>query len=379
VSAVEVDFRLEGPEGAPVVVLANSLGTTTELWDGQAGALAERFRVVRYDHRGHGASPAPAGPYSLDDIGGDLLALLDRLGLARVSVCGVSLGGMAAMWLAARAPERVDRLVLCCTSAHFAAREDWLARAATVRASGTAAVVGTVLERWFTPAFRSSEAATVARFGETLRSVDDEAYASCIEAIADMDLRGELGAIRAPALVIAGAEDPATPPDHARLIQQGIAGARLVVVPHARHLANVERTAVVTEEILDHLGAAGPRERGMRTRREVLGDEHVDAAVKRTTALDADFQDLITRYAWGEIWTRPGLDRRTRSAVTLTALVALGRLDELALHVRAARRNGLTADEIAEVLLQCAVYCGVPAANAAFAVARRVLAEDDQD
>ena len=375
-SAVEVDYRLEGPEDAPVVVLANSLGTTTELWDRQAGALAERFRVLRYDHRGHGGSPAPDGPYSIDDIGGDLLALLDRLAIARASICGVSLGGMVGMWLAARAPERVDRLVLCCTSAHFPSRADWEARAATVRASGTAAVVDTALERWFTPAFRSSERETVARFGETLRSIDDEGYAGCIEAIADMDLRGELGAIRAPALVIAGAEDPATPPDHARLIQQGIAGARLVVVPRARHLANVERPAVITAEILDHLGATGPRERGMRVRREVLGDEYVDAAVKRTTALDADFQDLITRYAWGEIWTRPGLDRRTRSAVTLTALVALGRLDELALHVRAARRNGMTADEIAEVLLQCAVYCGVPAANAAFAVARRVLGDD---
>lgn len=118
-------------------------------------------------------------------------------------------------------------------------------------------------------------------------------------------------------------------------------------------------------------------ERGMRARREVLGDEHVDQAVARTTEFTADFQDLITRYAWGEIWTRPGLDRRTRSAITLTALIALGRLDELAMHVRAARRNGLSDDEIKEVLLQCAIYCGVPAANSAFAVAGRVLAEED--
>jgi 4-carboxymuconolactone decarboxylase/3-oxoadipate enol-lactonase/4-carboxymuconolactone decarboxylase len=117
-------------------------------------------------------------------------------------------------------------------------------------------------------------------------------------------------------------------------------------------------------------------ERGMKVRREVLGDEHVDAAVARTSEFTADFQDLITRYAWGEIWARPGLDRRTRSAVTLTALVAQGRLDELAMHVRAARRNGLTVDEIKEVLLQCAIYCGVPAANSAFAVAQRVLEED---
>jgi 4-carboxymuconolactone decarboxylase len=118
-------------------------------------------------------------------------------------------------------------------------------------------------------------------------------------------------------------------------------------------------------------------ERGMKARREVLGYEHVDAAIARTTDFTADFQDLITRYAWGEIWTRPGLDRRTRSAITLTALIALGRMDELEMHVRAARRNGLSADEIKEVLLQSAIYCGVPAANAAFAVAARVLEEDE--
>ena len=118
------------------------------------------------------------------------------------------------------------------------------------------------------------------------------------------------------------------------------------------------------------------QERGMKVRREVLGDEHVDRAVERTTAFTADFQDLITRYAWGEIWTRPGLDRRTRSAITLTALIALGRFNELELHVRAARRNGLSEDEIKEVLLQSAIYCGVPAANTAFAVAKRVLEED---
>jgi 3-oxoadipate enol-lactonase / 4-carboxymuconolactone decarboxylase len=372
-SAVELAHRFEGPEGAPVVVLANSLGTTMELWDAQLGALAERFRVLRYDHRGHGASPVPDGPYSIDDIGGDLLALLDRLGLRRVSVCGVSIGGMTAMWLAARAPERVDRLALCCTSAHMPPREQWVERAATVREHGTAAVVDGALERWFSPEFRAADPATVARFGATLGGLPPEGYAGCCEALGALDLRGELAAIRAPTLVIAGGGDPATPPEHARRLRDAIPGARLVVIPVARHLANVEADEAITREMVDHLLGFGARERGMRVRREVLGDEHVDAALARTTALDADFQDLITRYAWGEVWTRAGLDRRTRSAITLTALTALGRLDELRLHLRAARRNGLSDDEIAEVLLHAAVYCGVPAANAAFAVARDVL------
>ena len=376
--SVEVAHRFDGPEGAPVVVLANSLGTTTELWDRQVGALAERFRVLRYDLRGHGDSPVPPGPYTIDDLGGDLLALLDRLGLARVSVCGVSMGAMSAMWLAARAPERVDRLVLCCTSAHMPPREQWLERAALVRAEGTGAVVEGALERWFSEAFRAADPGAVASIAETLGAIAPEGYAGCCEALGALDLRAELPAIRAPALVIAGAEDPATPPDHARRIRDAIPGARLMVVPGTRHLTNVEAATVVTREIVDHLLGFGARERGMRVRREVLGDEHVDAAIARTTPLDADFQDFITRYAWGEVWTRPGLDRRTRSAITLTALTALGRLDELALHVRAARRNGLSDEDIAEVLLHAAIYCGVPAANAAFAVARRALGEDSR-
>jgi 3-oxoadipate enol-lactonase / 4-carboxymuconolactone decarboxylase len=375
--AVELHHRFDGPEGAPVVVLANSLGTTMELWDRQVGALAERFRVLRFDHRGHGGSPVPDGPYTIDDLGGDLLALLDRLDLARVCVCGVSIGGMTAMWLGARAPERVDRLVLCCTSAHLPPREQWTERAATVRAESTAAVVDGALERWFSPAFSAADPDTVTRFGHTLGRTPPEGYAGCCEALGALDLRGELAAIRAPTLIIAGGDDPATPPEHARRIRDAIPGARLVVIPGARHFANVEADSVVTRATLDHLLGLGARERGMRVRREVLGDEHVEAALARTTALDADFQDVITRYAWGEVWTRPGLDRRTRSAITLTALIALGRLDELALHVRAARRNGLSDDEIGEVLLQAAIYCGVPAANAAFAVARRVLGEDE--
>ena len=375
-SAVEVAYRFDGPEGAPVVVLANSIGTTTELWDRQVGPLAERFRVLRYDHRGHGGSPVPPGPYSIDDIGGDLLALLDRLQLERVSVCGVSLGGMTAMWLAARAPERVERIVLCCTSAHLPPRSNWTDRAATVRAEGMEAIVDASMDRWFSPGFRSWSREVVERTAATLSATPAEGYAGCCEAIADLDLRDELPAIRAPTLVIAGGDDPSTPPDHARVIRDAIPDSRALVIPGVRHLANVERDDVVTRAILDHLEGLGARLRGLRHRREVLGDEHVDRALERTTPFTADFQDFITRYAWGETWDRPGLDRRTRSAITLTALTALGRLDELKLHVRAARRNGLTDDEIAEVLLHSAIYCGVPAANAAFAAAREVLEED---
>jgi 3-oxoadipate enol-lactonase/4-carboxymuconolactone decarboxylase len=185
--------------------------------------------------------------------------------------------------------------------------------------------------------------------------------------------------------VIAGREDPATPVAHARELADGIPGASLTEVAGAAHLAGVERPAPVLAALLGHFATApeepaddGSRHSaGMTVRRAVLGDEHVDRAVARTTAFTSVFQDFITRYAWGEIWTRPGLSRQTRSAITLTALIAHGHHEELAMHVRAALRNGLTPEDIQEVLLQSAIYCGVPAANAAFAIANRILEEGE--
>jgi 3-oxoadipate enol-lactonase/4-carboxymuconolactone decarboxylase len=387
-STVGLNHVLEGPEDAPVLVMANSLGTTLRMWDDQVPALSTRFRLLRYDHRGHGTSPVPPGPYAIEDLGRDVLALLDRLEVEHASFCGLSLGGMVGMWLASEVPERLDRLVLCCTSAHLGPSADTYAtRAATVRKHGLEAIAKAVVERWFTPGFRARRPEVLEWASPMLLDTSAEGYAGCCEAIRDMDLSGRLGAIRAPTLVIAGADDPAIPLDHAELIRDSIPNARLLVIEEAAHLANVEQPEVLTRAVLEHLAPVteartGPvsapiHERGMRVRREVLGDDHVDAAIERTTDFTADFQDLITRYAWGEIWTRPGLDRRTRSCITLTALVALGRFEELEMHVRAALRNGLSADEIKEVLLHSAIYCGVPAANSAFAVARQVIENVD--
>jgi 3-oxoadipate enol-lactonase/4-carboxymuconolactone decarboxylase len=367
--SVEVHFQLDGPEGAPVVMFANSLGTTLAMWDEQAAALSDRFRVLRYDQRGHGQSPVPPGPYTVGELADDALALLDRLGIDRVSFCGLSLGGAVGMTLALREPQRLERLVLCSTALEFSPPEQWHERAATVRAEGMAAIAPAGMERWFTPA---ADPELVARFDAMLRSQPTEGYAACCEAIAGHDLRGRLTGVRAPTLTIAGADDPVTPPAKLAAIRAEIPGARDTVIGRARHMVNAEQAATVTAFLFAFLHEGA----GMHVRRQVLGDEHVDRAIAGTTDFTADFQAFITRYAWGEIWTRPGLDRRTRSAITITALVALGHENELAMHVRAALRNGLTADEIKEILLHSAVYCGVPAANAAFAVARKVIEED---
>jgi 3-oxoadipate enol-lactonase len=252
-TAVDVHHEVLGRDDAPVVVLSNSLGSTAWMWKGQVPALAERLRVVRYDHRGHGASPVPPGPYELADLGGDVLALLDRLGLERVRWCGLSLGGMVGMWLAIHAPERIDRLVLCCTSARLGPPEMWAERAATVREHGLEAIADVGIGRWLTPEFIERRPEVTAQVRAMLVATPAEGYAACCTAIERLDLLPHLGAIRAPTLVIAADDDPATPPEHGEAIAERVAGARLAIVDGARHLATVEQPQIMSDLIAGHL------------------------------------------------------------------------------------------------------------------------------
>ncbi|MGW1866712.1 bifunctional 3-oxoadipate enol-lactonase/4-carboxymuconolactone decarboxylase PcaDC [Streptomyces mauvecolor] len=362
---------------ARTLVLAPSLGTTVALWNPQLAALAAHFNILRWDLPGHGNSPAwpppPPGP-TLETLATHLLDLLEELRIDTFGYAGISLGGAVGTWLAAHHPDRVESLALLCTSAHFGPPEPWLERAGTVRTKGIGEVADSAPNRWFTPAFDAPEHLLADH-----HRVDPESYAACCEILAGLDLRPELARVTAPTLVIAGRDDVATPPSHARELADGIRDAQLLELPRAGHLANVEQPDDVTKALLSHLTSSRTRPPLRRTgeaaRRAVLGDTHVDRAAARTTPFTARFQDFITRYAWGEIWGDGTLDRRTRSVITLTALVAGGHKDELALHVQGALRNGLTPDEIGEVLLQCAVYCSVPAANSAFAVAERAVIE----
>ncbi|MDT0341269.1 bifunctional 3-oxoadipate enol-lactonase/4-carboxymuconolactone decarboxylase PcaDC [Streptomyces litchfieldiae] len=358
---------VDGPACAPPLLLGNSLGTSTALWDGVARGLSATRRVVRWDLPGHGRSAAGliAPGATVADLADHVLGLADHLGLDRFSYAGVSLGGAIGLHLAVHHPERVDRLGVLCASASFGDPRPWRRRAALVRRAGTAPVADTAAARWFTPGF--SHPGLLA----DLRATAPEAYAACCDALAAYDLRGVLASIGAPTLIMAGREDPVTPPAHAREIADAIPGAALIELPRTSHLAPAERPEAVLVALRGHFAPA--REAGMAVRRAVLGDAHVDRAQARTTLLTEDFQDFITRYAWGEVWTDPTLDRRERSLITLAALVAHGHWDELALHAVAARRNGLTPEEISAVLRHMAVYCGVPAANKAFATVQRAL------
>ncbi|ROP46710.1 3-oxoadipate enol-lactonase [Streptomyces sp. PanSC9] len=367
-----LNHRVEGAPSAPPLLLGPSLGTSLALWDGVAPELSAGHRVVRWDLPGHGGSAADLiGPgATVGDLAALVLDLADTLGIDRFAYAGVSLGGAVGLHLAVHRPERLTSLAVLCSSAHFGGEAPWRERAERVRREGLGWLVESADARWFTAGYSDP------RLVRDHREADPEAYAACCDALAAFDLRDRLADIAVPTLAVAGREDPATPPAHLREIADAVPGATLVELPRASHLAPAQCPRAVLTALRAQLD--GPPASGTSVRREVLGDAHVDRAQARQTPFTARFQDFISRYAWGEIWTDPTLSRRERSMITLTALVAQGHHDELALHVRAARRNGLTPDEIGAVLLQSAVYCGVPAANSAFAVAQRVLAEEER-
>ena len=421
-----LQYRFDGREDAPVLILGPSLGTTWHMWDRQIPELAKQWRIFRFDIPGHGGAPAhPAG--SVTELVGRLLTTLDGLGVQRFGYAGCAFGGALGIELALRHPERLASLAVIAASPRFGTADEFRQRGVIVRSNGLEPIARMSPERWFTEGFAAAQPAITEWAVQMVRTTDPGCYIAACEALAAFDVRAELTRIGVPTLVLVGSDDQVTGPAEARTLVAGLPDARLAVVPGASHLVPVEQPAAVTDLLVRHfssawepafgsttgqmtipappvqpvkpvitpppvaapvaeiaptvtpsgtLGRPDPYDAGIKVRREVLGDAHVDQTLASTDEFSGDFQEFVTRYAWGEIWDRPGLDRRARSCVTLTALVAGGNLDELAAHTRAALRNGLTPVEIKEVLLQTAVYCGVPAANSAFKVAQQVIREE---
>jgi 3-oxoadipate enol-lactonase / 4-carboxymuconolactone decarboxylase len=381
--------QLSDPSAGPLLLLGSSIGTSaTALWSASAAFLGERFHVVAWDLPGHGRNTEPiSAGFTMTELAAGVLAFADRVltdrgeSGGRLYYAGDSLGGAVGLQALLDAPERIVAAVLLCTGAKIGSAESWRERGARVRASGTTAVINQSVERWFAPEFLGREPEVGARLLDSLRAADAEAYALACEALADFDVRSRLGEIAVPVLAVAGAEDFATPPELLAEIANGVQSGKLQIFDGVAHLAPAEAPEEVAKLIMKHFDAdetgADRYSAGMQVRRQVLGDAHVNRAMSATTDFTRDFQQLITEYAWGTIWTRPGLDRRSRSMITLTALVARGHHEELAMHVRAARTNGLSVDEIKEVLLQTAIYCGVPDANTAFRIAQAALADGE--
>jgi 3-oxoadipate enol-lactonase/4-carboxymuconolactone decarboxylase len=367
-----------GP-AVPLLVLGPSLGTGTAAWRAAARLLTDRFRVVRVDLPGHGLSPAVDGPITMTDLAAAVVALVDGIGGGRFVYAGASLGGAIGIELAL-GPDahRLLGLAVICSNARIADDATWTARAEQVRRQGTPALVAASSARWFAPSFLQRDPDAVGRTLGELMDADDESYARLAEALGTFDRRADLGAITVPTLVLAGDSDPVVSADAAAALAAAIPGALgdATILRDTGHQAQLERPETVAAAVADAFGPSDRYDAGLRVRRAVLGDAHVDRATAGSTPETADFQRFITETAWGTIWTRPGLDRRMRSAVTISSLVTGQHWDELAMHLRAGLRNGLSREELVEILLQTAIYAGVPAANSAFAVAKRVFAEE---
>ncbi|SEG12961.1 4-carboxymuconolactone decarboxylase /3-oxoadipate enol-lactonase [Actinacidiphila yanglinensis] len=402
-----LQYRFDGPDDAPVLVLGPALGSTWHMWDRQLPVLTKQWRVLRYELPGHGGAPAePAS--TVDNLARRLLAVLDDEEVDSFGYAGCELGAAVGARLALLRPDRVAALALVSAAARFGTADTWRQRGVVVRANGLDRTAANTPERWFTGPFRTTQPAITQWAVQMVKTTDSACYIAACEALAAFDIRDQLGHITVPTLVLAGADDTETPPADARLLVAGIHDARLAVVPGTGHLAPVEEPAAVGTLLVRHFEttwsadrpsvpmpyvpppppvqprAAAPAppppppepdayDEGLRIRREMLGEAEVDAAVARTKTFGSGFDEFATRWDWGETWTRPGLDRRSRTFVALTALTVLGRLDDLADHTRAALRGGFTPAEIEETLLQTSVYCGLPAARAAVDRARSVI------
>ena len=379
-------YRLEGRSNLPALVLSHSLGCDHSMWAPQMPDLLQHFQVLRYDTRGHGASGVPNGDYTLDQLGQDVFALAEKLILGKFAFCGLSMGGAVGQWLAIKAPQRLTALVLANTSPKFGTPDTWDARRKAVQEGGMQAVVDAIMQRFFSQENQSPDK-QAAIWAQSTRAVllgtDPKGYAACCAALRDADTRASLKKIPVSTLVIGSDKDPSTPWEgNGSVLARDIPNAKAVRLQTA-HLSNLEQPRAFTTALLDFLLAGqtkgDPLEAGMKVRRQVLGDAHVDRSLIKATDFTRDFQELITRYAWGAVWARPGLDHRTRRLLVLAITAALGRWEEFRLHLRAALAHYLEVCDVKETLLQVAVYAGLPASNTAFQIAKEEIDRLEQE
>ncbi len=375
-----MNYKIHGTPNSPVLILSNSLGSEMMMWDELIPYLLPYFRVLQYDTRGHGGSKSNITneAYSMALLGNDVINLMNKLNIETAYFCGLSMGGLIGQWLGINHPNRFKKIVLSNTGAKIGNDERWNGRIETIAKHGMQAIVDDTMERWFTEDFRQKNATRVAETHAMFLRSDVQGYSNCCCAIRDADFREKLDKLSVETLVITGDEDPVTNVEQAEFLVKNIPNATLKVL-HARHLSATELPKEYAEVLVSFYIAppsgAGGAARGMHVRRSVLGDAHVDRANTKINDFNADFQSFITNYAWGEIWTRPNLSKHNRSLITMAMLIALNRPAELKMHFKAAFNNGVTVEEIKEVILQSALYCGLPAANDAFHLAEDVINE----
>ena len=375
-----VAYRLLGAEANPLVVLAHPLGMSQAVWDDVLPSLLPRYRVLTWDLPGHGASQAWGdGHITPADLAAEALALVDHAGAERFHFAGTSIGGVVGQALIAEHGERLLTATLTNTGAVIGNAELWNTRAGRVRQEGLAAMSEEIVPRWFAPACFEAEPALKAGWCTQMGRGDDEAYAKLCEMLGRDTFDGKLAGKGVKVQLLGGSEDLATPPATLEALSAELDGAPLEILEGVGHVPSVEVPGLFAEKLLAvmavDLGDVGNRgvdyATGLETRKQVLGEAHVARSTENATSLDAPFQQMITRLAWGELWSNDDLTRRERSMITTGILAALGR-EELTLHLKTAKRIGLTEAELRQVLMHVAIYGGVPAANHAFALAKEL-------
>lgn len=371
---MKTNYKITGTPNSPVLVFSNSLGADMGMWDELVPCLLPYFRVLQYDTRGHGGSEVTADPYTIGLLGNDVIALLDELKIDKAYFCGLSMGGLIGQWLAIHHPERIQKLILSNTDAKIGTAETWNDRIKTITKDGMQAIVEGTMERWFTQDFRKNNLNRIAEIKAVFAGNNVVGYANSCAAVRDADFRDDVKKITVATLVVTGDEDAVTNVVQAEELAKNIPNAKLKILP-ARHLSATELPQDYAEMLIDFIVGSSTFEKGMHVRRTVLGDAHVDRASGNINEFNGEFQNFISHYAWGEIWTRPGLSKHNRSLITLAMLIALNRKAELQMHIKAAFNNGVTKEEIKEVMMQSALYCGLPAANEAIHIAEEIFKE----
>ncbi len=371
---MKTNYKLQGTPNSPALIFSNSLGAEMMIWDELVPYLLPYFRILQYDARGHGGSEITKGPYTIETLGEDVIDLMDDLKIETAYFCGLSMGGLIGQWLGLNHPERFEKIVLSNTGAKIGDNEHWNARIATITQEGMQGIANATMERWFSDDFRRYNPKRVAEIKEMFLRNNPTAYTNACAAIRDADFREKIQNISVEILIITGDGDPVTNVEQAEYLANRIPFAHLKVL-HARHLSSAEIPKEYAQVLLDFLVGDTNYTRGMHVRRTVLGNTYVDKANEKINSFNTDFQSFITNYAWGEIWTRPNLSKHSRSMITLAMLIAQNRKPEFKLHLRAALNNGVSVVEIKEIILQSAIYCGVPAANEAFAAAQELFKE----
>lgn len=393
-------YEYQQTSSARTFVFANSLGTDFRIWDDIVKLLKPYGSILRVDKPGHGLSEVPESACSISDYVADVVGLLNAFQVDKCVFVGLSIGGVIGQRLAIEHPDRIEKLVLSNTAPKIGTADGWNDRIATVQQQGMTAISDGVLQRWFPAAFREAHPTELAGYRRMIEQTAPIGYVRACEAIRDEDLTAQISQIMLPTLCIGGSDDLATPPELVEAMANAIPNARCEIIAGAGHIPCVQMPETVANLILDFIGERTPvvdplvcvptdhadstdqlrettlYEQGMKTRRAVLGNAHVDRAEAAKTEFDADFQQYITETAWGRIWSRSGLTHRERSLITIALLAALGHEDELAMHIRATRNTGASPDDVKETLLHTAIYAGVPVTNGAMKIAKTIYSDN---